>query len=241
QWIKSLKQAAFPDIRSGEYTFVIQVKDKSGNTGENKILFTVEAMVDKPKIALNELIGCYYTEQNNRPVLQCDPIDRNQEILCGRIKFMVQNIDPRPEKKNLQYAVQLTPVHRNWTVFRADNQYDFTDLSDGDYTLKVRAKDPEGFTSPPQEFTFTVKGFHELPQTLIQFGDWLGKGKIVDRIPEICWRTDPATCDSNDCLFSYQLDSGSWTEFLPITCFELPALPTARHTFQVLAKNRHGI
>ncbi|MCP4579789.1 MAG: hypothetical protein GY846_26255 [Deltaproteobacteria bacterium] len=63
----------------------------------------------------------------------------------------------------------------------------------------------------------------------------------MDRIPEICWRTDPATCDPNDCLFSYQLDSGSWTEFLPINCFELPALPTARHTFQVLAKNRHGI
>ncbi len=241
KWVKSLSEVPFTNIRSGEYTFVIQAKDNRGNTGENKVFFTVDAIVDKPKITLHELTGCYFTEQNNRPTLQCDPINPNQEILSGRIKFMVQNIDSRPEKQNLQYAVQLAPIHKSWTTYRANNQYEFNDLSDGKYTLKVRAKDPEEFTSLPQEFTFTVKDFHKLPQTQIRFGHRFGKGKIVGRIPEICWQTDPAKCYPGNCLFSYQLDNGNWTEFLPITCFELHALPTARHTFQVLAKNRHGI
>ncbi|WP_157068056.1 triple tyrosine motif-containing protein, partial [Desulfosarcina cetonica] len=132
----------------------------------------------------------------------------------------------------------LNPLHRTWSTYRSDNTYEFYDLSDGTYNLHVRAKDSAELTSLPLEYTFTVKGFHKLPQTAFIF-EGLGRGKIVGRIPEICWQSGP--CSNNRCLYSYKLDNGDWTEFNFNNCFELPISQSARHSFEVIAKNECGI
>ncbi|CAN2042630.1 Two component regulator three Y domain-containing protein [Candidatus Magnetomoraceae bacterium gMMP-15] len=232
---KYLESAPFYNLRSGDYTFFVQAQDTSKNKSEiNKLFFSVDSLLDKPKIALRNLNNCYFVEKDNRPVQKCTVIEK--EILSGRIFFEIQIIDKRPEKQQLLYSVQLLPLHRNWKIYRDNNFYKFNDLPDNEYHLKIRAKDSEDFVSEIQEYTFKVKGFQNFPQTQIDFHENFTRGKIVGKIVNICWKSD-----KDNCLFSYQLNNNNWSVFHPATCFEIPVLPSARHSIRILAKNDFGI
>jgi ligand-binding sensor domain-containing protein len=242
-WLENRQTACFKNQKSGDYTFFIQTKDKRGNTSPiYTLLFTIDALIDKPEIDLTNLISRYYTEQDNSPVFTTKAIKQDQVINSGRISFIIKNIDNRPQKKGLTYSVQLEPKHNTWTLFRSENQYEFHDLPDDEYTLKVRAKDKEEFVSLAHSFNFEVSGFEKLPQTKIIFDHRLGKGKIVSKVVNICWRADKnGNPNLENMSFSHQLDNGKWSVFYPRTCFELPALSTSGHTFKILGKNRFGI
>ena len=238
QWSREVKEVLFENMKSGEYTFHIQVRNNLGNITNNKLHFTVLATEDRPKIKLESFNSCYFTEENNKPFIKHSLIDPQKAIPSGRIEFIVKNIDDREDKQSLQYAVQLSPLHRTWTTYRSDNRYEFSDLPDGEYLLKVRAKDSAELISLPLEYSFAVKGFNMLPQTEILF-EGLGRGKIVGRIPEICWK--PVGDSKEEHLYSYKLDNDDWSEFFLESCFEFPTSQSARHSFQVIAKSKYGI
>ncbi|OQY57635.1 MAG: hypothetical protein B6245_16010 [Desulfobacteraceae bacterium 4572_88] len=231
---KTVRSAAFRNLKIGEHTFFLKVINQAGNESPvSTLVFMVESPEEKPKIALSKLSHCYFLDKNNRPVSECEPVQ--QEIMSGRISFSIDPIDPRPEKRILKYSVLLESKMRDWSLYRDDNLYKFHDLSDGQYTLIVRAKDREGFVSAPVQMAFTVKGFDRFPQTHI-LDETLSRGKVVDKMVHLCCKAS-----TENSLFSYQVDDLGWTPFDAIRCFEFPKLQNGRHVIRVLAKNEFGI
>jgi len=233
EW-SDVRKAAFRDLRSGKYTFSIKARDRGGNESEvSKTIFTLDSPLDKPEIVLTGLSYCYFREMDNRPVLRCDPV--KEIVMSDRISFSIEPADIQSEKKRLKYSVLLRPRMQNWTVYRDDNLYEFSDLPSEEYNLSVRAKDTDGFISRHIEVRFRVVGTEQFPKTEI-FKETLGRGKIVGRLVSIC-----AASDFEGAQFSYRMDQDAWIAFTPNNCFEFPNLPDGRHTVRVVAKNEFGI
>lgn len=232
-----MNRVMLQDLRAGEYTFFIKAKDEGQLESEViKLIFRIEQAAERPDIAIKNFRYRYFGEKNNRPVMEWALVEG--DFNSGWISFVIDTIDYRPEKRDLtfSYLIEPSPHQTDWTEYQKGNYYEIKDLPDGNYHLKVRAKDRAGFVSKIIDTTFTVKGFNELPKTKILLDESLFTGKIVGKIVKI-------NCGANtrDCLFSYQLDNQPWSEFRSSNRFEFPNLKTGEHTIKILAKNKSGI
>ena len=234
KWSKE-REAPFQDLQSGEYVFSVKAKDKSWNESEvSKLIFTLISPRDKPKISLSQITSCHVIEKENLPIIECGPAE--EKISSGRISFFITADDPGPEKKELKYSVFLEPEMREWSLYRDDSFYPFHDLPDGNYHLKVRAKDQKGIVSDIIEKRFTAEGFARFPQTRILSEESFGRGKIVGRFFSLCCESD-----AEEPLFSYQLDKSDWIPFTRDSCFEFPQMEDGKHVIKVVSKNKFGI
>jgi hypothetical protein len=225
------------DLRAGEHTFFIKAKDEGQNESEvTKLIFRVEQTAERPDIAIKNLRYHYFSEKNNRPVMEWAPIE--SDFSSGWISFFIDTIDYRPEKRDLtfSYLLEPSPYQTDWTNYQKNNHCEIQDLPDGNYHLKVRAKDKAGFVSKIIDTTFAVKGFNRLPKAKIILDESLGTGKIVGKIVKIYCRAN-----ISDCLFSVQLDSLPWSEFQQKNRFDFQELDTDEHTVKVIVKNKFGI
>ncbi len=234
QWSK-VQNAPFKNLASGQYAFSVQSRDESGNESVvNRMFFTIEPIVNKPKIELETPHYVYFVEEADRPVQKQVPI--NQKIGANRISFAIKAVDERPEKRELTYSVFLEPRHNAWSLYRADNRYEFHDLPQGQYRLRVRAKDKQEFISLVQEATFNVKEeFDRYPKTQFVYDQHYRGGKVVGKVVHLCYEANQAA------YFSYRIGDQDWSSFQQKKCLELLPLPQGRHRIHILAKNEFGI
>lgn len=235
---RNVRDVSFDDLRSGNYTFHLQAQDESGNQSDiQKRFFTVALTGEKPEIELIDFFHDYYVEENNRPILRQEPLEDDDIIPLGRISFRIEPIDPRQEKRKLEYSIQLLPSISNWTTYRSDNVYESIPVFKGDstysFTLKVRAKDKKGIISDIIEKTFKVKSFLQLPE--LKFNGKL-KQKEAEKIIHLCFKSD-----YKDCFLSYRINNQGWSFFESIKCLDFPYLQTGNNTINVLVKNEFGI
>lgn len=90
------------------------------------------------------LYGGYGTS----PLLQI-PFKQNQ----FRFQFALPSFY---QEKNNQYQYQLGGFDDNWSFWTFETQKDYTNIPEGDYTFKVRAKNIFGQISEPASYSFTI-------------------------------------------------------------------------------------
>ncbi|PRX57516.1 signal transduction histidine kinase [Flagellimonas meridianipacifica] len=71
-------------------------------------------------------------------------------------QFRFQFALPSFYQENNKYQYQLEGFHTNWSDWSLETQKDFTNIPEGDFTFKVRAKNIFGEISEPARYSFTI-------------------------------------------------------------------------------------
>jgi ligand-binding sensor domain-containing protein/DNA-binding CsgD family transcriptional regulator len=61
------------------------------------------------------------------------------------------------QQNNIEYSYQLQGFDKEWSVWSAKSEKDYTNIPHGDYTFKVKVRNNLGNESPVTEFSFTVE------------------------------------------------------------------------------------
>jgi len=122
----------------GEYTFRIRAMDVAGNIQEPPSEFKFNTFQAAPD-----------TQILNKP--DAPPTINKRSY---SIEFTGKDNTQKPEE--LQYSVQLDDGE--WSAFFSERTYEFTNLANGEHTLRVRAKDGrENIDATPDEIKVIVK------------------------------------------------------------------------------------
>jgi diguanylate cyclase (GGDEF)-like protein len=90
-----------------------------------------------------------------KPPAQPPPLIHRVEGL-GKSRRMRIEFAPASYHAGVMYQYRLDPIDADWSAWSSEAFVDFTNLLGGDYTLRVRARTPEGSSSPETRYRFDV-------------------------------------------------------------------------------------
>jgi len=90
-----------------------------------------------------------------KPPAQPPPLIHRVEGL-GKSRRMRIEFAPASYHAGVMYQYRLDPIDADWSAWSSEAFVDFTNLLGGDYTLRVRARTPEGSVSPETRYRFDV-------------------------------------------------------------------------------------
>jgi DNA-binding CsgD family transcriptional regulator len=124
-------------------------KYRSNNNRIEVMIRTVKAFGETEKL----IFGGYYTSNNGAsPQQQRQP---NLQYKFNSLHFEFSSL-LFGQQSNLEYSYLLKGFDRNWSGWAKKAEKEYTNLSPGTYTFKVKARNNLGNESAPQEYTFTI-------------------------------------------------------------------------------------
>ena len=163
-------------------------------------------------------------------------------VTSGDVTFTWSGTDPSDDPGDLVFSWILIPQESEWSAYDNSTMASYSGLEDGTYTFKVRARNTGGEVDPtPAERTFVVNssggGDTEPPETEITDGP---DGTV--NIPDVYfeWTGSDDTDTPDQLVYSWRMDSGSWSTYAGDTSTSITGLADGTHTFQVRARDTAG-
>jgi hypothetical protein len=165
-------------------------------------------------------------------------------VTSGDVSFTWSGTDQQDEPGELTFSWILQPLETEWSAYDSSTMIDYSSLPNGTYTFKVRARDTAGLVDPtPAERVFTVNtdsgGEDDTtpPDTQIVDGP---EGTVNTSDVYFEW-TGTDDTDSPDVLvFSWRMDSGSWSNYAGDASHAFTGLADGSHRFEVRARDTAG-
>jgi len=141
----------------------------------------------------------------------------------------------------LVYSYKLEGYDSSWSSWTSSTSKTYSNLKDGSYTFKVKAKDKAGnVDSTPAEKTFTLITDNNPPATTIT-------GSPQDTINyntniTFRWTGNDDITPTNQLVYSYKLEGydSSWSSWTSSTSKTYSNLKDGSYTFKVKAKDKAG-
>lgn len=141
--------------------------------------------------------------------------------------------DDWTEDESLVFSHRLNDA--SWSPFVSATEMYLENLSDGDHTFSVLARDEAGNVSvEPDSMTFTVMS----PPDTILVATPLPMSN--DLRPRVKWTGVDNTTPPERLLFQYRLNDDEWSDPRPVQELALSSLSNGDHTFQVRAVDEIG-
>lgn len=163
-------------------------------------------------------------------------------VTSGDVTFTWSGTDPNDDPGDLVFSWILIPQEAEWNAYDNSTMVSYTGLEDGTYTFKVRARNTAGEEdSSPAERTFVVNtsggGDTTPPETEITDGP---DGTVNTTDVYFEWTGSDDTDTPDQLVFSWRIDSGSWSNYAGETSTSITGLADGTHTFEVRARDTAG-
>lgn len=225
---------ALRDVAPGDHFFQIRSVDPEGEADADSVSFTIIEYV-------NEL---------PTTILLTQP-SPGEVAAGGPYRFSWSGSDSRTPTANLRYDYLLRETLYQWCSVptpelryaASETSVEFPSLPKGLYVLTVRAVDEEGIADPKgaTSLAFLVDG-PGLPTCppLVHFTSEPHDSLWINTPLLLTWRGFYGTGPHEDLLFSWQLDEGSWSPWLPDTMAVFEFATPASHRIRVRARDAAG-
>jgi hypothetical protein len=139
----------------------------------------------------------------------------------------------------LQYTYMLEGHDAGWSTWTDATTVTYTDLSNGSYTFRVRARDAaHNVDDVPASRSFTVSRDYTAPAVTITQGP---NGVIHKRGALFSWRGDDDVSPAGQLRYRYMLENHSgWSSWTGQTTAEYSSLSNGTYTFTVEATDTAG-
>ncbi len=165
-------------------------------------------------------------------------------VTSGDVSFTWSGTDPQDDAGDLTFSWILQPMETEWSAYDNSTMADYSGLENGTYTFKVRARNTAGVVDPtPAERVFTVNtdsgGEDDTtpPDTQIVDGP---EGTVNSGDVYFEWTGTDDTDQPDSLVFSWRMDSGSWSTYAGDTSTPLTGLTDGSHLFEVRARDTAG-
>jgi parallel beta-helix repeat protein len=225
-WSTSISKT-YTDLENGDYTFQVKAKDAIENIDQSPAQRSFTVDVSTPDTTPPD------TSITGGP---------EGTITDNDVTFTWTGSDDVTDIQNLVYQFKLENFDSSWSSWSSGTSKTYTNLENGNYIFKVKAKDASGNVDPsPAQRSFTVdySGSSEdtsPPQTTILTGP---SGDIDDTDIQITWTGTDDTTTKNNLLYSYKLEGGSnqWSTWSSSTATDYFNLEYGEYIFKVKAKD----
>ena len=159
-------------------------------------------------------------------------------IPIGSATFTWTGTDNRTSTGDLEYRYRLVGLSNDWSSWSTATSVTYNDLTDGDYTFEVKAKDKAGNEDPsPATRSFGVDVTP--PETTITSGP---SGCIGTADVTFTWTGSDNRTPTAELLYSYKLEGfdADWSAWAGATSKSYTGLPDGDYTFKVKAKDEVG-
>jgi len=158
-------------------------------------------------------------------------------IPIGSATFTWTGSDNRTSTAELEYRYRLIGLSNDWSSWSHDTSVTYNDLTDGDYTFGVKARDVAHNMDPsPASRSFGVDVTP--PETTITGGP---NGCVGTIDVTFTWTGSDNRTPTGDLLYSYKLEGfDDWSAWTGATSKGYTGLPDGDYTFKVKAQDGVG-
>lgn len=155
------KEAPFANLSGNLVTDYISINTVNPNNvfiglteGLAHYDFTIpNSFITKPKVYIDSFSSLQDTIITGN--LSNNTKNHNLSYSSNQIKFTFSTpIYENPQ--NTTYSYKLEPFEENWTNWTSSSMKEYTNLREGDYTMKAKVKNSYGVESEPAELCFTI-------------------------------------------------------------------------------------
>lgn len=227
------------------------------NTSECKLLFVSFVFISLFfGIGSNLLIGCSDENSSNptatptvTPSLTPTPLPNTPPettitsgptdiVTAFPVNFSFIGDDAEDETYQLTYSHRLD--NSTWSSWQSETTSSYSGLSQGEHTFEVKARDSGGLedeTPASWDFTVYISDDEQAPETWIVSGP---SGTIHSSECTFVFTGSDNETTTENLLFSYLFDDGSWSEYSTETSINYTGLSEGSHYFSVRAKDEAG-
>ncbi|MEW5766291.1 MAG: triple tyrosine motif-containing protein [bacterium] len=222
----------------------LSVNTDTTDTGGNQNRLTYHYRVKSRDMAGNLAVSGDYTFQTLSllPPYPQTYIEAGPDKITSLKKaaFRWRATDDVTPAENLLYAYFLEGYDQGYSPYTNSTEKTYADLSSGQYTFYVRAKDEDGNVDPdPAQWSFTIVGDEAFPETTITEGP---KGITPQTTITFTWTGSDNNTAAKDLVYAYFLEGKEtgYSSFSSQTTKTYTDLPLGNYAFRVKAKDKDG-